>query len=172
MNRRPVDFSQTLEDFVVPFRSVVEGKDITLQTDLPDHLPTVLVDEDRIKQVLHNLLSNALRYTPAGGTITVTASHDDTCLSLAVKDTGDGIPPEHLANVFERFYRADFARSRQAGGSGLGLAIARAIVEAHDGNITVSSSGQPHEGATFTIQLPLYHSDLTPEAAIPSNGRN
>ena len=81
-----------------------------------------------------------------------------------MQDTGDGIPAEHLPNVFERFYRADYGRSRQRGGMGLGLAIAKAIVEAHSGKISVTSAGVPGEGTTFVVELPI----LTPEKAVPA----
>lgn len=155
LHRIPVDFSEALPEFVAPFRPVAESKGIRLALDVPPELPSVQVDVERINEVLHNLLNNALRHTPEGGTITVQVrSGESYSLQIAVQDTGEGIAPEHLPNVFERFYRADYGRSRQTGGTGLGLAIAKAIVEAHDGNISVSSPGVPGQGATFTIQLP------------------
>jgi signal transduction histidine kinase len=121
---------------------------------VPSELPPVQVDVERINEVLHNLLNNALRHTPEGGTITIKARSGEN-LQIAVQDTGEGITAEHLPNVFERFDRADYGRSRQAGGTGLGLAIAKAIIEAHDGEISVSSPGIPGQGTTFTIQLPV-----------------
>ncbi len=126
-----------------------------MAVDIPEALPLVSADEERINQVMHNLLNNALRYTPSGGTITIRARGEDGCLRIEVQDTGEGIAPEHLPNVFERFYRADFARSRQRGGMGLGLAISKAIVEQHGGTIAVTSSGIPGEGTTFAVQLPI-----------------
>ncbi len=150
LDRQPVDFSQTLRELIAPFRSVAEDKAILLAVDIPAELPLVSADEERINQVMHNLLNNALRYTPSAGTITIRARGEDGCLRIEVQDTGEGIAPEHLPNVFERFYRADFARSRQRGGMGLGLAISKAIVEAHGGTIAVSSSGVAGEGTTFS----------------------
>ncbi len=155
LNRQSVNFSKALEEFTTPFRSVAENKGVNLQYEVPSQLPTIWVDVERINQVLHNLLANALRHTPSGGTIMVRAEHDETRLHISVKDTGEGIDPEHLPNVFERFYRVDYGRSRQAGGTGLGLAIAKAIVEAHDGNISVASAGVPGQGSTLTVQLPI-----------------
>lgn len=155
LDRISVDLSQALPEFVAPFRSVAESKGVRLELLIPPALPPISVDVERINQVLHNLLSNALRHTPSGGVIQIAANADENGVRIAVKDSGDGIAPEHLPNVFERFYRADYARSRQAGGTGLGLAIARAIVEAHDGHISVSSAGVQGQGTTFLVQLPL-----------------
>ncbi|OZB88533.1 MAG: two-component sensor histidine kinase [Microbacterium sp. 14-71-5] len=116
--------------------------------------PAVLVDRDRMGQVLGNLLDNALRHTPASGSITLTAiARDDGGARLTVADTGSGISREHLPHVFERFYRVDTARSRTDGGSGIGLAIVRALVEAHGGHVAVSSAG-PGLGTEFAIDLP------------------
>lgn len=139
------------------FRPSAEAKGITLTTELPADLPSVHIDAARITQVLQNLLANALRHTPAEGTITIRAEANPETVQLAIADTGDGIPPEHLPHIFDRFYRADPARSRDRGGAGLGLAIARAIIEAHGGQITVASEGVlgGKPGSTFTIHLPL-----------------
>lgn len=115
---------------------------------------TVLADPERMVQVLGNLLDNALRHTAEGGTVTLTSrSVDKHWVELEVQDSGDGIEPEHLAHVFDRFYRADTARNREHGGSGIGLAIAKALVEAHGGGISADSPGHGH-GATFTVRLP------------------
>lgn len=116
---------------------------------------TVTVDPDRIGQVLGNLLDNALRHTPAGGTVTVASTTTaDGWAEITVTDTGEGIPAEHLAHLFDRFYRADTARGRNEGGSGIGLTIARTLVEAHGGTLTAHSPG-PGAGARFTITLPI-----------------
>ena len=152
---KPLDFSQTLGELIAPFHTVAESKGVRLDTNIPAQLPLVCVDEERINQVLHNLLNNALRYTPEGGIISIAVKSTAETVCLEVRDTGTGIAPEHLPNVFERFYRADYARSRKTGGMGLGLAIAKAIVEAHHGKISASSSGIAGEGATFTIELPI-----------------
>ncbi|MFC4071686.1 sensor histidine kinase [Actinoplanes subglobosus] len=110
--------------------------------------PVVRADPVRLRQVVGNLVSNAIRYTPAGGAVTVTAS--DT--TIAVRDTGIGISEQDLPRVFDRFWRADESRSRATGGSGLGLAITRKLVEAHDGTIEVQST--PGRGTVFTVRLP------------------
>ena len=94
-------------------------------------LPEILIDPGRIRQVLFNLLSNSLRHTPTGGTITLSGNADDGEVCLAVQDTGEGLNADQLASAFDRFYRGDKSRSRENGGTGLGLAIVKAIVEAH-----------------------------------------
>lgn len=113
----------------------------------------VRADPDRIGQVLTNLLDNALRHTPAGGTVRLACRQVDHWVELVVADSGEGIAAEHLGHVFDRFYRVDTARDRTHGGSGIGLSIARALVEAHGGTIRVTSPG-PGKGTTFTVRLP------------------
>ena len=117
-----------------------------------EDLPAVNVDADRMTQVLVNLLDNALRYTPAGGQISLTAGITADGVEMVVKDTGPGIPQEDLDHLFERFYRGDKSRQREEGGSGLGLAIAKSLVESQGGEIRVES--KPGEGAAFIIELP------------------
>lgn len=128
------------------------AKGVALNRDLRPAGP-VTVDSERIGQVLGNLLDNALRHTPAGGTVTVACRRVDHWVQYTVADTGAGIPPEHLPHLFDRFYRADTARDRDHGGSGIGLAIAKALAEAHGGGISATSPG-PGRGATFTLRLP------------------
>jgi two-component system sensor histidine kinase BaeS len=103
--------------------------------------------------VLGNLLDNALRHTAPGGTVTLSAAELGGLVELRVADTGEGIDPEHLPHVFERFYRADTSRVRDRGGSGIGLAIVKALVEAQGGSVTAASDG-PGSGATFTVTVP------------------
>lgn len=110
-------------------------------------------DRQRLTQVLNNLLDNALRHTPAGGQVALTAIRAGGEVVFSVTDDGDGIAAEHLPHIFERFYRADFARDRARGGSGIGLAIAKALTEAHGGHISVTSRG-PGTGSTFTVSVP------------------
>nr|WP_050792724.1 HAMP domain-containing sensor histidine kinase [Gordonia neofelifaecis] len=120
--------------------------------------PTSLrVDPARMGQVLGNLLTNALRHTLPGGSVTVSTRSVDQDLLIAVTDTGDGIEADHLPHVFDRFYRADTARDRDRGGSGIGLTIARALVEEHGGTLSARSDG-PGRGAVFTVRLPLERS--------------
>jgi signal transduction histidine kinase len=132
-----------------------EAKDVHLDTDIAAELPELTLDPERMGQVLGNLLDNALRHTPAGGTVTIsaTSSRKTGGVALSISDTGEGIPAEHLPHVFERFYRVDTARDRAHGGSGIGLAIAKALVQAHGGQLTATSPGTG-QGSTFRILLP------------------
>jgi signal transduction histidine kinase len=126
--------------------------DVELRDAVPDAL-LVTADEERVHQVLFNLVDNAVRFTPPGGSVTVSAAHEDDRVAVSVADTGVGIAPEHLPRLFERFYRADPARSRDdGGGTGIGLAIARSIVESHGGRITAES--ERGRGAIFIFDLP------------------
>ena len=127
-------------------------KGVTLATDVHP-AGQVNVDADRIGQVLGNLLDNALRHTPAGGTVTLGCRRTGRWVEYTVTDTGEGIAAEHLPHLFDRFYRVDSARDRNRGGSGIGLAIARSLVQAHGGGIHATSPGPGH-GATFTVRLP------------------
>jgi signal transduction histidine kinase len=132
-----------------------QAKGVHLVTRIAAGLPELSLDPERMGQVLGNLLDNALRHTPTGGTVTVSASLSAGTgdVELSVADTGEGIPAAHLPHLFERFYRVDTARDRTHGGSGIGLAIAKALVEAHDGQLTATSPGAG-QGSTFRILLP------------------
>ncbi len=110
-------------------------------------------DPERLRQMIWNLVENAVRYTPPGGTITIALRGRGPIAEVTVADTGIGIPPEHLPHLFERFYRVDTGRSRALGGTGLGLSIVRQITEAHGGQVRVRST--PGEGSTFTVALPV-----------------
>jgi signal transduction histidine kinase len=115
-------------------------KGITLETDFGPDAQTIYADRTALEQILLNLVENALRYTGEGGRITLRTVRQDNGVALSVSDTGSGIPPEHLPRIFERFYRVDSGRSREAGGTGLGLAIVRHLMEAHGGTVTVDSA--------------------------------
>jgi signal transduction histidine kinase len=128
-----------------------EQQGVALRVVTAPQLPTIAVDADRMAQVLGNLLSNALRYTPAGGEIVLSAENGGHTVVLRVQDNGAGIQAADLPHIFDRFYRADQSRSDN-GESGLGLAIAKSLVEAHGGKIAVASA--PAAGTTFTIVLP------------------
>jgi len=147
---RPQDLTAAAVQAAAP---AYAAKHVELTTATDPHLPTVEVDRDRLGEVLANLLENALRHTPAGGRVTVRATADDRSVTLQVIDTGQGIAPENLERVFERFFRIDDARDRTSGGSGIGLAITRALVEAHGGEIHAQSDGIG-TGSTFTVTLP------------------
>ncbi len=132
-----------------------KSKGVRLAVEIPPDLLPVLADEGRVLQVLTNLLGNALQYTPAGGQVSVRAARSGQEILVSVQDNGVGIAPEHLAQVFDRFYRVDKSRSRASGGgSGIGLTISRHLVEAHGGRIRVESEGLG-KGSTFSFTLPV-----------------
>jgi two-component system sensor histidine kinase BaeS len=151
---RPVatDLGALLQAVVQAHRGRAESAGITLTCEVADAV-TAAVDAARVRQAVANLLDNALRHTPAGGTVIVGIRRDGPWALLSVADTGGGIEPEHLPHVFERLYRADPARSRETGGGGLGLAIARALVRSHGGEVVAESDWG--RGATFTVRLPI-----------------
>jgi len=152
---RPVDVSSLIKTVTKRLAPRFESKRITLDLELAPDLPHLLADEDRAIQVLTNLTGNALQYTPEGGKVTISAKRINNEIKISVHDSGIGIPPEHLAQIFDRFYRVDKSRSRQSGGgSGIGLTIARALVEAHGGRIWVESEGEG-KGSMFSFALPL-----------------
>ena len=152
---RPVDASALVRTVTKRLSPHAESKRITLDFELPPDLPQILADEDRAVQVLTNLAGNALQYTSEGGRVTISAKRIRNEIQFSIRDTGIGIPPEQLSHIFDRFYRVDKSRSRQAGGgSGIGLTIARALVEAHDGRIWVESAGEK-QGSIFSFTLPL-----------------
>ncbi|MDV8015538.1 ATP-binding protein [Rhodococcus sp. IEGM 1241] len=132
-----------------------DTKAVKLSADVPENLPSLWVDPERMGQVLSNLLDNALRHSPPQSTVHVRARVRGDRLVLMLSDTGDGVAGEHLPYLFERFYRVDAARDRAHGGSGIGLSIAKALVEAHGGQITASSGGVGC-GTTFVITLPVH----------------
>ena len=150
----PLNMTALLERIALTFSPIAEAQSIQIETQLATNL-SVRGDETRIYQVLNNIVKNALNHTPDGGKITLSAWREDAWVFVSIGDTGSGIAEEHLPFVFDRFYRADRSRSRDKGGAGLGLAISKAIIEAHDGRISVQSSGIPGEGTIFTVQLPF-----------------
>jgi histidine kinase len=128
-------------------------KGVELKNEVSGELPKVIVDEDRIGQVLLNLLGNALQYTPRGGQVRISAEQRGSFVEFSVEDSGVGLDHEHLPHVFTRFYRVDKSRSRVGGGSGIGLTIAKNLVEASGGQIWVHSPGIG-KGSTFSFTLP------------------
>ncbi len=164
LNRGEEKAGELIRSAVEAHREAYAAKGVNLVLDIRDPAGVVEVDRQRIGQALGNLLTNALRHTPPGGTVTVGATaHGPHRLALVVADTGDGIAAEHLPQVFERFWRGDTARGRDHGGSGIGLTISRALVEAHGGTLSVTSSG-PGAGSIFTMELPRPTRHRTREA--------
>jgi histidine kinase len=131
-----------------------EEKGIQLETNIAPYIPNVLVDRDRVLQVLTNLVGNALQYTPGGGKVSIQAAREKSEIVISISDTGIGIAPDHLRLIFNRFYRTDKSRTRASGGSGIGLTIAQALVKAHHGRIWAESSGEG-KGSTFSFTLPI-----------------
>jgi len=150
---KDTDVAELVRQTVEIFAPITEEEGLSLHCQIAAGLQPVRVDGSRLRQVLHNLLANAVRHTPPGGRITLTVSQDARATQITIADTGQGIAPEHLAHVFDRFYRTDDSRSRQTGGAGLGLAIVKAIIEAHGGTVTVDSPGLDC-GTSFTLTLP------------------
>lgn len=150
----PIEPHLLLEVAAAAAAGAFHTQGVALRVEPGVRVPAVNVDRDRVAEVLANLLSNALRHTPPGGRVGLSAAAAGAGLvELAVTDSGEGIPPELLGRVFERFYRTDSARTRDRGGSGIGLTIARAIAEAHGGSLRAESDGEGH-GARFVLTLP------------------
>lgn len=155
LHKEVIAVDELLADLATSFGRQAEARGILLCVEQSNRLSGVTINADvgRLYQVLGNLVVNALRYTPPGGSVTQQGEPVPGGVRLIVRDTGQGIAPEDLPFIFDRFWRGDQARSRAEGaGGGLGLAIARQLVQAHGGRIEVKS--QPGQGATFTIQLP------------------
>lgn len=152
VKREMIHLPQVVGDAVSRLATKAEAGSIQLVLDLPEGLPPVPGDAERLIQVLTNLVDNALKYTPAGGSVTIAAHESGPVVRVSVTDTGVGIPKADLPRIFERFYRVDKARTRTTGGTGLGLAIVKHIVEAHGGTIQVESD--LGKGASFIFSLP------------------
>jgi histidine kinase len=166
---REFDLRRTLDEIAAQFEPLFSANEVHLLVQAPPQLPTVWADPDRVDQVLINILSNAYRYTPTGGQVTLRASVHEGEMLIAVQDSGVGISAEHLPYVFERFYRVDKSRARHSGGNGIGLAIARHLVYAQGGTIWATSAGEG-QGTTFFFTLPLaeYSAVSLPRSATPT----
>ena len=154
VEKKPFDLSVIAAETAGRFLTRAAEEGVRLEVEVPDDLPAY-GDPDRTSQILAALLDNAVRYTPKGGTITVSGRSHDSLAEASVTDTGPGISPEHLPRVFDRFYRAEEARTRTGGGTGLGLSIAHDLAHAQDGELAVESA--PARGASFTLRLPTRH---------------
>jgi len=153
LTRQPEQIADLVKQAVAAAQPQATAKGPSLVANLPDHLPSVHIDHQRVIQVLHNLIENAIAHTAEGGTVTIDARQHQNQVEVSITDTGEGIPPEDLPYIFERFYRVDKSRARATGGTGLGLTIARRLIEAHGGKIEVQS--EPGKGSRFTFTLPI-----------------
>jgi signal transduction histidine kinase len=151
---QPVSLGELVDQVVAEVGVSRADRAVHVVNDVGPGIPPLRADRERLHQVLYNLLDNAFRFTPAGGTVTVGAHGENGFCSISVHDTGAGIPEEHITRVFERFYRVDSSRARSDGGTGIGLAIARSVVEAHGGTIWAEPGGSA--GATFRFLVPLW----------------
>jgi len=154
LDEAPIDLGALIEETIAVFVPLAEEQAIQLRAENTEASSLVRGDRSRLRQVLHNLLANALRHTEAGGNVTIQVANAQGSVTLAIQDTGEGMEADQLRQVFDRFYRTDPSRSRESGGSGLGLAIVKAIVEAYGGKVGVTSAGIG-QGSTFTVTLPV-----------------
>jgi signal transduction histidine kinase len=166
LNKASIDISELLHSIGTTFGPMAEAEGVSLTVRTQMNL-LMRGDYTRLSQVMHNLLTNALYHTPRDGNITVYALRDGEIISISVTDDGAGISAEHLSHIFDRFYRADRARSRNRGGAGLGLAVTKAIITAHGGAITATSKGLGL-GTSFIIELPAHQQ----QSNYQSNGQS
>lgn len=152
LHREPTDLSVLASETMTSFKAQAEVAGVTLQVVMPDDMPLLELDPVRLREVLGNLISNALRHTPAGGRVQLAGQFNppDQQITVSVSDTGSGISPEDLPHIFDRFYKAGNSR-----GTGLGLAIAKNLITAHGGEISAQSDGIPGRGTTIRFTLPL-----------------
>ena len=151
---RPVELAPMIEAIVDGVRTAADARNIHLQTALDPRVSPISGDPDRLQQIIWNLLTNAIKFTPKGGRVQVRLERIDSHVELAISDTGQGIDPEFLLHVFERFRQSDSSSTRRHGGLGLGLSIVSQLVELHGGTVTAESPGAG-EGTTFKVILPL-----------------
>lgn len=162
IQRQNIEPQRLIQEVASLYQYRAQSKNITFTLDVAAHLPNIEVDPGRMTQVLTNILDNALRHTPEGGMIILSAKETDDQVELSIHDSGSGLSPDDLDRIFERFYRADPSRQREDGGSGLGLAIAKSIVQAHGGQLSAESdivpTGEAGSGLRVTILLPKHPS--------------
>jgi two-component system, OmpR family, sensor histidine kinase CiaH len=155
----PVELADVAAEVVRRMRPLARDEGVQMALHADAEPATVEADPDRLQQVLLILIDNAIKHTPAGGSIDVRVGRHGQSAIVEVADTGSGIAPEHLPRIFDRFYRADKARARERGGTGLGLSIAKMLVEAHDGQLQVSST--LGAGTQVSLSLPLVNRSAT-----------
>jgi signal transduction histidine kinase len=153
LERTPTDLNKLAERVVARFQPQADAQQIKLQLNQGESCPLLQLDSQRIEQILNNLLSNALRHTPAGGSVNLKIQCPGETAQLTVHDSGPGIPEDSLAHIFERFYKTERSRSRAEGGTGLGLSIARKLAQAHGGDLTAAN--HVRGGALFILSLPV-----------------
>ncbi len=153
INPQTIEPGALLREVASLYQFQTQKKKIRLDLDIVPHLPPLEVDPGRMTQVITNILDNAMRHTPEGGNITLSAKQAGNTIELSIKDSGPGLPKEEAERIFERFYRVDASRQREDGGSGLGLAIAKSIVQAHNGQLSTES--ETGMGLKVTITLPI-----------------
>jgi len=154
LHRQTIDVARVTRETVETLAPLADDRAVSLRIDVPDGLPWVNADPDRLRQVVLNLVENALRHTPKGGEVRILVEGAVDGVRISVADTGKGIGPDDLPHIFEHFYRVDPSRARSSGGTGLGLAIVKSLVEAHGGKVTVQSG--VGAGSTFTVMLPAH----------------
>ena len=163
--RQSVCLNDLIHDLVEEFSALADANGLTLTAEIQVSKELqILADEDQVYRLISNLVVNSIQYTPTNGSVTLILNRDDNYAIIQVRDTGMGIAPEEQAHIFDRFYRVNSDRSRQTGGSGLGLAIAKAIAEAHGGNLQVQS--EVGRGSTFIVRLPLKTRSNTNQATV------
>jgi signal transduction histidine kinase len=153
LQMQPADIGQIIGNTCELMQTKAVQKKITLRCEIDNNLPVIPADPQRIGQVLRNLITNALTATPHSGSVSITAGQKDGFIEVSIADSGEGISPENLERIFERFYRVDKSRARATGGTGLGLTIARRLIEAHHG--TMRAESEPGKGSRFIFTLPL-----------------
>jgi signal transduction histidine kinase len=158
LEKVPVNVKALVTETLQTLEPLAAEKNVSLVDEVPS-LPEGTIDPIRIRQVLFNLLTNALRHTPQGGKIIVSGKTSHGELLISIRDSGEGLEAEQLASVFDRFYRVDKSRSRDTGGTGLGLAIVKAIIEAHGGKVEAKSAGKG-QGCEFVVRLPIANSKV------------
>jgi two-component system sensor histidine kinase BaeS len=149
-----IEINTLIEEVLWNYALIAEEKGVSLSSSLSSDPLTIKADKVRLRQILSNLLSNAIRHTPSGGNVKVQIEQTFKEVIIKVSDTGEGIAKEHLPYLFDRFYRTDKSRQRETGGSGLGLAVVKALVESMGGQVTGTSEGI-NKGATFCIMFPF-----------------
>jgi signal transduction histidine kinase/DNA-binding response OmpR family regulator len=154
----PLKMAESIAGAVDTFRAVLQQTDRTIEVQLPDNLPLVVADRDRVGQVLINLISNAIKYSPGGGQVTIAATHAGEFVTVSVTDQGLGISREDQKRLFTKFYRVDTAMTREIGGTGLGLSICKTIIELLGGEIGCKS--KPGQGSTFWFSLPVAAAEM------------